>query len=174
MTTPRPMDTLEQTRHAQDSLVVLWALVGATGLAFSGWMIAAPMIGCLGLPIALLSALAFAVAVLILGRMEVPMWRTIAGIVLAFAGLALFFHAYLEGLGAVAEHFLGRPGALRELWRASVFLLGGTCTLAASVAMRRREGTWPVRAIALITMSTAPLAWGGLALAALMGLPLGA
>lgn len=169
-------DTLEETRHAQDSMVLIAAMIGAGGLAFTGWMIMAPMIGCLGLPFALLSALAFAVAILVMGRLEVSWPRTIAGIAVAFAGLGLFFHAYLHGLGVVAEHFLDRPGApsLLALWRSMAWLIAAAGTLGASVALRRAKEQWLARAVAALTLVTGPLAWGGLILAALMGLPLGA
>lgn len=171
------MTTLEETRRAQDNLILLWALIGGTGLAFTGWMIAAPMISCLGLPFAMLSALAYAVSILVMTRLEVPWWRTITGIVMAFGGLGLFFYAYLDGLGVVAEHFLDRPGApsLMELGGSALWLAAGTAAITASVALRRRgDDYWLMKAVATLTFVIGPLAWGGLALAALMGLPLSA
>lgn len=166
----------ETTRHAQDSLTLLATGLGGAGLVLAGGMLPIPMISCLGLPIAMVAALAFAIGILVCGRLEVPLWRQVIGIGLAVVGLLFFFHAYLGGLGIIAEHYLGRAGAppLSDLIHPAIRLGIASTLLGGSVALRRARDLWVARAIATIAALTATLAWLFLIVLAILGVPLGA
>lgn len=166
----------ENTRHAQDTLLLLATGLGGAGLVLAGGMLPIPMINCLGLPIAIVAALAFAVGILVCGRLEVPLWRQGVGIALAVVGLSLFFHAYLGGLGIIAEHYLGRAGVppLSDLVHPGLRLGIAATLLGGSVALRRARDFWVSRAIATVAALTGLLAWLFLIVLAILGVPLGA
>jgi hypothetical protein len=166
----------ETTRHAQDTLVLLATGLGGAGLVLAGGMLPVPMLGCLGLPIAMVAGLAFAIGILVCGRLEVPMWRQVVGVALAVVGLHLFFHAYLGGLAIIAEHYLGRAGAppLSDLVHPGLRLGIASLLLGASVGLRRAKDLWVSRAIATVTALTGALAWLFLIVLAILGVPLGA
>lgn len=169
-------DTLRSTRIAQDTMVLLWAALAGFLLVLAGGMLPVPMVGCLGLPLAILAGLGFSMAVLACGRLEVPWWRQTVGVLVALGGLALFFHSYLDGLFVIAAHFLGREGAppLSALWRP-----GGTLGIAAlaiggAAMLRRRGDRWVACVLSALVGLTSVLAWSFLIVLALLGIPLGA
>lgn len=169
-------DTLRSTRTAQDTMILLAVALSGFFLVLAGGMLPIPMIGCLGLPLALLAGAAFSVAVLSCGRLEVAWWRQTLGILLAVASLALFARAYLSGLGIIAEHFLGRAGApsLLALWRPASSLALSALTVGAAAQLRRRGDRWVALVLGSLVGSTGVLAWAFLIVLGLLGVPFGA
>lgn len=166
----------ESSRRARDTLILLGTTLGGAGLVLAAGLLPAPMLGCLGLPIAMAAGLAFAIGVLICGRLEVGAVRHAAGLLLAVAGLYGFFHAYVGGLDVIVRHFLGRAGAppLTDLVRPAIHLGLASAALGGSVALRRARDFWMARAVPVVATATVLLAWGFLIVLAILGLPLGA
>jgi hypothetical protein len=170
--------TAQKARFAQDTLVLLGLALAGLVLVIAGPLLAIPILGLIGLPLALAGALAFTLLAFGLGGFEVPAWRQLAGVALGGAALCLLGRAYLDGLGTIAEHFLDRAGAppLSDLWLALPRLAMGACGLVGSIVLRRpgAAGLAPGIASALIGALTIGLGWGLLIVLALLGIPLGA
>ncbi|HJL20093.1 MAG TPA: hypothetical protein RMH99_30790 [Sandaracinaceae bacterium LLY-WYZ-13_1] len=166
----------ETKRRAQDRLLLLATGLAGGGLVLAGGLLPVPFLGCLGLPLAMLAGLAFAVAMLACGRLEVAGWRHLVGLGLVGLGLYGFAGAYLDGLAIVVEHFLDRPGApsLLALVHPAGRLAFAALALGAAAALRRRDGGRMGRAVAALTALTGLGAWAFLVALALLGLPLGA
>jgi len=157
--------------------VLLGLALAAAGLVIGGPLMPIPMIGLIGLPIAAAAALAYAILVLCLGGFEVTWWRQLLGLGLGIGGLGLAGWAYLQGLGTIAEHFLGRAGAppLSDLWGSAVYLSAGASAIAGSIVARRREdGVGPAVAASMVTGVTGALGWGLLVVLGILGVPFGA
>ncbi len=151
-------------------------VLAAFGLVLAGPMLRVPYLGCLGLPLGLLAALAVSLTVVFMGWLEVPWWRQLAGVALAFLGLYLFFVAYLEGLGTIAEHFLDRRSAppLSDLWLSARWLALAAGTLGGSVVLRRNRGIRYGVGVGVVASLTAGLGWVLLVLLGILGFPFGA
>ena len=157
--------------------MLLGLALAAAGLVIGGPLMPIPMLGLIGLPIAAAAALAYAVLALCLGGFEVSWWRQLVGLGLGVVGLGVAGWAYLQGLGTVAEHFLGRAGAppLSDLWGSAVYLFAGASAIAGSVVARRaRDGVGPALAAAVITGLTGALGWGLIVVLGILGAPFGA
>ncbi|MCA9608294.1 MAG: hypothetical protein KC619_21945 [Myxococcales bacterium] len=171
-------ESKRQSRLAQDTLVLLGLVLAGLGLAIAGPLLPIPFLGLIGLPLGLAAAIAFALLSFGLGGFEVPWWRQLAGLAVAAGALFLLGHAYLEGLGTIAEHFLDRAGAppLSDLWRSVPWVGFGATGLAGSIVLRRPDarGIAPALAASVIAGTSVALGWGLLIVLALWGIPLGA
>lgn len=171
-------ESKRSSRLAQDTLVLLGLVLAGLGLAIAGPLLPIPFLGLIGLPLGAAAAIAFAILALSLGGFEVPWWRQLGGLAVAAGALYLLGHAYLDGLGTIAEHFLDRAGAppLSDVWRAVPWLGAGATGLAGSIVLRRPggAGVGPAIAAAVVATLTVALGWGLLIVLALWGVPLGA
>ena len=169
-------DSLRRFSIAQDAMVLLAVALSGFFLVLGGGMLPLPMIGCLGLPLALLAGAAFSVAVLACGRLEVPWWRQTLGVLLAIVGLALFARAYLAGLEIIAEHFLDHAGApsLLELIGPASSLALSALTVCAAAQLRRRSDRWAPFVLGALVGFTGVFAWAFLIVLGVLDVPFGA
>ena len=174
---PRMTDSKVSSRKAQDTLVLLGLTIAGFALVVAGALLPIPMLGLIGLPLGLGAGLIYAFLVLGLGGFEVPWWRQLGGLGLAFGAFALLFYGYLHGLGTIAEHFLDRRGAppLSDLWVSVGWLGAGVAAVSGSIVARRKQGgLGPAITAGVISALTAGLGWGLLVVLAILGVPLGA